>query len=279
MKSIASPALAIAAALCLGPVISTAQNDPAPEESADRPDPERGPRPDTSNLPEIAKPKIEDLGDGRVRVGSVVVNKETKEISFDAELNYSEMPLEFALVAENGKIHEALLVTKARPFDINVALLLAGAKAGDDRIFDKFVPEENREALTGEEKAAMEKNRANKIGIRLDWEIEGEKKTARLEDWVFNRAEKTPMKHTAWIYNGSKIERGAFQAQYDGSIIALYLDPYSIANNPLEGNDDDERWLPANGLPPIGTKVAVTIETAAKAPEPSKEVGAKDEAK
>ena len=37
-----------------------------------------------------------------------------------------EGALEYAIVHQNGKIHEAILITKARPFHVNIALKILG---------------------------------------------------------------------------------------------------------------------------------------------------------
>jgi hypothetical protein len=51
---------------------------------------------------------------------------------------------------------------------------------------------------------------------------------------------------------------GSFLAQDTGSIVALMVDPASIVNNPREGNEFDDIWVPDPAVPAKGT--AVTIE-------------------
>src|SRR5437773_2194818 len=57
-------------------------------------------------------------------LGGVEFNSASREIRIPCTVNMNEGVIEYALVTETGKTHESLLKTKAKPFDLNVALLL-----------------------------------------------------------------------------------------------------------------------------------------------------------
>ena len=67
-------------------------------------------------------PPVRDLGNGKFEVGIVTFHQKSREINFPAEVNMKEGALEYAVVHHNGKIHEAILITKARPFHVHIAL-------------------------------------------------------------------------------------------------------------------------------------------------------------
>src|SRR5271154_634994 len=75
-----------------------------------------------------APPPIERISDSVVKVGEVTLDKSTMTISFPGSINMDHGEMEYLLVQDGGKTHESLLVTKAQPFHIHIAMLLLGAK-------------------------------------------------------------------------------------------------------------------------------------------------------
>jgi hypothetical protein len=68
-----------------------------------------------------------------------------------------------------------------------------------------------------------------------------------------------------WIYTGSAVEEGAFMAEAEGSIIAIYLDHLAMFNMTREGADLDERWGARHTvIPEIGTRGTLTIRAGEK---------------
>ena len=65
------------------------------------------------------KPTVEKIDDKRYRVGKIEFDSSTREIRIPAKVNMAKGLLEFLIVHENGKIHEALFTTDASPSDIN----------------------------------------------------------------------------------------------------------------------------------------------------------------
>jgi hypothetical protein len=76
-----------------------------------------------------------------------------------------------------------------------------------------------------------------------------------------NLQTKTNAASDPWIYNGSRVIKGLFVAQRDGSIVALIDDIDAMVNNPRPGHDNDQIWeINSNALPPLRTPVEVTFK-------------------
>lgn len=226
---------------------------------------EPGVEPDAVDQPEDGaaaseeKPAIEDLGGGKFQVGLVTFDQKSRAISFPAEVNMQDGPLEFVIVHRNGKIHESVLITKTRPFHINLALKLLNYQESkelfpildeDYRPTGKFpeVPDETKNAARAE--------------ILLAWKSEdGEKKEATLNDWVTYTATGKSLEPLPWVYGGSYFHENSFQAEASGDIVALFVSNAALFNWPGKDNNLDDVWLPTTKrIPPVGTPVTVTIK-------------------
>lgn len=181
---------------------------------------------------------METLGGGRFRVGQVEGDAARAEISFPARVNLRDVPMEYAVVGEAGKLHESVLRTGCDPIDIHLAMLLLGVAPPRKGVFPSGQP----------------------IEVRLSWEAGGRERQGRMEDWIVVGEARLPMSKGPWIYNGSLRRNGVFMAGRNHSVLALYRDPEALANNPREGSDNDDIWLPrTTAIPPEGTPVRVTF--------------------
>ena len=169
--------------------------------------------------------------------------------------------IEYVLVHDLGKVHESLLSTPVTPFELNIVLLLLNYRADPEW----FVPPAKPKPLTTVAPAAQ-----CEVLVRLK-EAKETRKSVRIESWVWNLRSASTAAEAPWIYSGSSAtEDGRFAAQVDGTHIALYLDPRCVFNSPRDGNDDDQLWQPARGVPAKGTAVTVIFRpfspTAANSP-------------
>jgi len=77
---------------------------------------------------------------------------------------------------------------------------------------------------------------------------------------VWNVVAERPMQRTPWIFVGSEILDGVFQAHLEGSLITTYNDPHTILDNPLSTGMDDVYYTVNKKLvPPRGTPVGVIL--------------------
>jgi hypothetical protein len=217
--------------------------------------------PDTpapATKPSSGKPNVVDLGDGKYKVGLVTLDKASRHISFPAEINMDEGLLEYAIVHENGKIHEALLHTKTSPLHINLALKLLRYKGSEElfQILDEDYKPTGRYPVVSEELKT-----ASRVELLLSWNRTGGKAgKATLNELITNTRTAQPVAATPWIYGGSYLHEGSFAAETTGDIAAIYTSRASLFNYPGKDREDDTVWIPTpKRTPPVGTRITVTI--------------------
>jgi len=191
------------------------------------------------------KPNIKEITPGILQVGTVLLNKKKREISFPVTVNMNEGPIEYLVVTGKGKTHESLLVTSTEPFHLQVAMLLLNCKGSDG----KLIPEDEDKAIPGEP-----------VEIELLWKEKEIDKNLRLEKFVARKDGK-PVKKGPFIFNGSRMFEGAFLAQSDGSIVSLITDNAAQFNNPRAGRANDDIWRPQpKHLPPLDSNGTLLIK-------------------
>ena len=70
---------------------------------------------------------IERIDEHRLRVGRVEVDRKTRTVTVPAAINQREGILEYLGVGPRGKTHESVLVLRALPSHIHLALILVDA--------------------------------------------------------------------------------------------------------------------------------------------------------
>jgi hypothetical protein len=202
--------------------------------------------------------QITQISKTRYRLGKIEFDQVSRTITFSATLNMNKGMLEYALVNESGKLHEALLATKISPFNLNLVLIILKYKPAEN-----FIPPEllspDKQPTAGAKPSPIDPS--NGFDIKVSWkDQEGIEKTARMEDWIHNAATKKKAEPGPFVYTGSDLDHnGIYSAQATGSIVALHSDPSAIFNNPRQENHSDGIWQAGPGAPPLQTKVQVTF--------------------
>ena len=203
------------------------------------------------------KPEVEDLGGGKYKLGLVTFDENTRRISFPAQLNQDEGILEYAIVHENGKIHESLLSTKTSAFHLNVALKLLHYQSSPE-LFP--ILDENYESTGKFPEVPEAQKTASRLQVLVSWELDGKKEELSLNDLIYHVGNESAMEPAPWIYQGSYIHDNSFKAETSGDIGAIYITRSSLINFSGKDNDIDEPWIPnQKRIPPIGTPVTVTF--------------------
>ena len=224
------------ALLVLGAALSAAEEGPLPLDGGKlaasgkfvpkEPPAVAGPA-DAEQLQAEAKALVRKLGEDELEIGEVRLNQRLRRISFQANIAERERPLEYALVHESGKIHEALFSTKAAARDLHVAALLLHA--------------------VGQAPA-----------IVVTWPKHGGEAKVPLAELI--RMDGGSLSG-GWNYNGSQFMQGGFAAQREGSFIALLNDPAALINHPAAGalQRDDVFSARKELLPPAGVTVTIHL--------------------
>lgn len=214
---------------------------------------------------------IKELADGRLQIGTVMVDPKAKTISFPAVVNMNTGMVEYLLVTTSGKVHESLLRTDAEPYHIHAAMLLLGFK----------VPTNSEPSAFFDAKREIPGHRV-KIEVKRSVENSSAEPIQTFLAFASSKARVKRNDIPAWIYNGSRFgvpvapgtppksappvdgtpadAAKVFLAQKEGSIVSLIADPAALINNSRPDRENDELWmLHTPGIPPINTPVQVTI--------------------
>lgn len=212
--------------------------------------------------PVAAAKRLKKLSDDEFELGQIRFNAKTREVRLPCLLNMREGAIEYAVVHDTGKTHEALLKSSASPLDLQVAMLLTNYQPGHTGLF----PGEKDEAIRKRmESTAPKTPGANNVKLHVEWKEGEETKKLPLTDWMLEAPQKKPptdFKH--WVFNGSMIQASGFSAELYGSFIGIYYDVTAVINCPSKLNGADDVWSPNTKLmPKEETPVTVIISPVA----------------
>ena len=228
--------------LCLSPGL--AQEEPP------RSVPKPGEKAAEVPAPEVS---VQKIGETLYRLGGIEFDAKTREIRFPVVVNMREGgPVEYLLVQENGKVHESILTTAVSPLHLQIVMKLLRYQSGNGDVFNRLLIPELIEKEGGKEADRGET-------VFFSFTPEG-REAIPVHDLVIDGESAEAMTPGGWIYTGSVVQDGAFMAEAEGSIIAIYLDHLALFNMTREGADIDERWGARHTvIPEIGTKGVLTI--------------------
>ena len=199
---------------------------------------------------------------GVYRLGSVTLDKTARQVRFSAAVNQIAGQVEYLLVGSQGKVHESVLRTDVDPTQVHTALLLLGVEALIDKS-GAAKPQPPPSAIDASYLATAPLPAGASVTLLVRWHTTstGPEVECRAESLVENSAAKGPMSEGFWLYNGSLIVDGRFQAATEKSFVAVITDPTALINNPRPGHEDETLWTAAESrLPPIGTAVEFIIQ-------------------
>ena len=199
---------------------------------------------ETSNYPEV-----KTLGSGIYDFGGITIDQKSRSISFDAVCNQTSRLVEYALVHENGKVHESLFRTKISPKWIHACFLLLKESP--------VVSPPRKQGLNGHNNELI-KDRA--LRVLVEWDGNGSQFSEPLGRMTIKQTNQKTLDERAFLFTGSKVIEGEYLAEMDGSIIAIYEDSRATINAIDEDNSNDDIWL-ANGenMPPLGKTVRIRL--------------------
>jgi len=203
-----------------------------------------------------------DLARKRVSVkGAIIRDKESRRY-----------PIEYVVVTEGGNTHEAMILIRATPSNLNAALLSIGLEAGTSVIYRKKDPpppqEEVESGKTSPYEVIPPAGTIMKIYVTYEgWE---ENKHRLLEDLILNLRTRESLERVGWVYVGSRFAKVLlgrertlqYMADMERNIAALYLTGYGNAIfdvNTLDGTDDSLFDVNPETAPPMGAPVTLTF--------------------
>ena len=188
--------------------------------------------------------KVEPMGGERFRIGKVVLDKKKNTVTIPVKVNMTQGVLEYALVHDNGKAHESLFTTSAKPSNIHLACVLLGKTEVAGREWPR-----SHDGITKDQS----------VKVEVTWPTNGPVKLYPLSKLVLKTdqpGESASGKELAagdWLYSGSHFRGSVFMAESEGSIISIIGDGAALVNGLRVGHDNDllhtanSALLPAQG--------------------------------
>lgn len=140
--------------------------------------------------------------DHHLRIGNVFINRSEHRLEIPALLNLSAGLVEVVMCdPKNGRVHESLLVSKTRPFDLQVALFLLGLKNGTPEVSDSSV----------------------RMGDAVDIQVlvHGGRGSVPVQEWIVRGGSKTPIANDGFIFVGSGFRDKRCLADDSGNLVDI----------------------------------------------------------
>jgi hypothetical protein len=203
------------------------------------------------------EPTVKKLDDTRYQIGEIIFDHKTREIRFPAKINMVEGLLEYLIVHQGGKVHEALLSTEISPTQLNLAFTLLRYPPSHELY---PLPNETGGVSNKFPEVAADIKTAARVTIQAEWSQDGKTSRVPINDWIQHAIKTTAMPPGPWVYGGSSISDGKYSPETTGDIADIFLAPSAILNYPGEDNGDDTVWVPfPKRVPAEGTNVTVII--------------------
>ncbi|MDP6636617.1 MAG: YdjY domain-containing protein [Phycisphaerae bacterium] len=199
------------------------------------------------------------------RVSPIALDLKKRTISFSAEVCQREVMLEFMICRTGTKEHESILRSDVLPSHIHGGLLAMGLTRGKPARWStgrdgvsRFGPPQGPE-----------------LDITLEWtDKDGKKHKDIAGAWLQGVGKKKLPAPKTWVFVGSDmLPDNTYAADINGEIVSVsnfsssLIDvPFESSSKGGEGNVQAEYMANPKVVPPIGTKVKVTI-----APRPGAE--------
>ena len=194
----------------------------------------------------------------KAKTAPISLDLKKRTISFDAEVCQREVMLEFMICRTGTKEHESILRSDAVPSHIHAGLLAMGLTRGKPARWStgrdgvsRFGPPQGPE-----------------LGITLEWTAkDGQKHRASAGEWLKGVGKKKLAGPKTWVFVGSDVlPDNTYAADINGGIVSVSNFSSSLIDVPFEssseggqGNVQAEYAADPKAIPPIGTKVKVTI--------------------
>jgi hypothetical protein len=194
------------------------------------------------------KPPIEDLGEGRYRIGAITVDKTARKFSLDGKILHLTRPLEYVAVKTEGhKGYESLLELETSAVEFQLACILVGLD-DEKSVKPRFQFDDNEVG-------------GQAVDITVSWEVEGDVKTVSAASAMTTGNE--TFGDEGWVYIGSmqSPQDGSLLAEMSGTLIGFVHDPLSIIEHRKGAPAGSYGMVTGNAdiLPPEGSTITLTV--------------------
>ena len=202
------------------------------------------------------KPSVTKLDENRYQIGGVILDRKNREIRFPAKVNMAEGLIEYMIILQKGKAHEALLITPVVPTHINLAFVLL-RYAPSPELFSQIDETGHPTGIYPEVPAPVKASA--RITMEVEWSDNGTNRRVPINEWLRDNAKDTGLAPGPWLYTGSSISGGKFIPDISGDVAAIMVDSNAMINYPGTDNEGVTWFAFPKRVPPVGTDVTVII--------------------
>lgn len=164
---------------------------------------------------------VKRLDDGNLQVGEIIVRVAKGELAFPARFELEEGALEVIIAKPNGRLHETLLVTSCSALQLQTLLYLLHAD-------------------NGARQPAKFERRGDLVDIDIEWtNDDGKKLRGPIESWITDNRTKKPMERIGWVFVGSDVRNGVFQADSEGNVVINWSSGATILDSADRESESD----------------------------------------
>lgn len=193
-------------------------------------------------------PVIEELGEGRYRIGGITVDKPARRFTVPGRVIHLAETLEYVAVTRGGmKEYESLLELDVTGSEFQLACILIGLD--DSNSVKPRYQFDQREAI------------GQPVELTISFEQDGERRTVRAANALL--AGEEPFDDHRWVYIGSVTqENGEFMADMIGTLIGFVHDPFAVIEHRRGAGIGAYGLITGNAaaLPPEGAPVTLGVE-------------------
>ena len=161
------------------------------------------------------------LPDGNLELNGAIVRTATLELALPCRFVLKEGALEVILGKPDGRMHEALLCTDIPAVQVQTMLYLLGAENG--------FRQPNGNGRQGD-----------LIDLFIEWkDAQGKLFREPVENWIVDTRTGKNLIPQGWVFVGSAVRDGAFQADTEGNIVINYSIGATVLDSPDAASDDD----------------------------------------
>jgi hypothetical protein len=177
------------------------------------------------------------------------IDRKAKEVRIDGVICPRMETLELFACGNGVREHEAIVSVKARPRDVNVALIMLGDPPGHSATYTKdgqFLPPYGPV-----------------YRVFVEYQVEGKPKRVEAHHWLKDTSTGKPPKPMTWVFAGGEMRKGHFIPDYEGTVVCLSNFQAPILDVPFESSSKNtDLMYGANDavIPAVGTAVTLILQ-------------------
>lgn len=195
----------------------------------------------------------------------IELDSKAQTVTITATANEPQNEIEYLLIHNRGKKHEAIFATRAKPSVLNAALLMLGLQPGQNATYtEKQPPPTLEEIEKGADPLIITPPKGMQLWMTVRWKTpEGKQEQYCVEDLVMDLSTQEAVVDCSWVYLGGRMARiyknepEVYVADMEGNLVSTcYMSPDNhLATMVHKDARDQQNWWFTSKMPPHLTEV------------------------